>query len=75
MKGLGQWADDQGRDIAQLAIAWTLANPAVTSAIVGAKSAEQVQKNSRSADWKLTESDLQELDLIQGGFRLVWIKD
>jgi myo-inositol catabolism protein IolS len=75
VKGLGQWADDQGRDIAQLAIAWTLANPAVTSAIVGAKSAEQVQKNSRAADWKLTESDLQELDLIQGGFRLVWIKD
>jgi len=75
VKGLSQWADDQGRDIAQLAIAWTLANPAVASAIVGAKSAEQVQQNARAADWRLTEADLRELDVIQGGFRLVWIKD
>ena len=75
VRGLRGWAEDQGRDIVQLAIAWTLANPAVTSAIVGAKSPEQVLHNASAADWKLTASDLQELDEIQNGFRLVWVKD
>ena len=74
VQGLTQWAQDHGRDMVQLAIAWTLANPAVTSAIVGAKSARQVRHNARAADWRLTASDLQELDAIQAGFRLVWVK-
>ena len=59
---LNEWAHDHGRDVAQLAIAWTLAHPAVTSSIVGAKSPEQVQHNAKAADWKLTESDLGEID-------------
>lgn len=75
VQGLTQWAQDHGRDMVQLAIAWTLANPAVTSAIVGAKSARQVRQNARAADWRLTASDLRELDEIQAGFRLVWVKD
>lgn len=75
VQGLRRWAEDHGRDMVQLAIAWTLANPAVTSAIVGAKSAEQVQHNARAADWRLTASDLRELDEIQDGFRLKWVKD
>lgn len=75
VQGLTQWAQDHGRDMVQLAIAWTLANPAVTSAIVGAKSARQVRHNARAADWRLTASDLQELDELQAGFRLVWVKD
>ena len=75
VQGLTQWAEDHGRDIVQLAIAWTLASPAVTSAIVGAKSAEQVQHNARAADWRLTPSDMRELDEVQGSFRLDWVKD
>ena len=31
---LGAWASDHGRDLVQLAIAWTLAHPSVTSSIV-----------------------------------------
>ncbi len=67
---LKEWAEDHGRDIVQLAIAWTLAHPAVTSAIVGAKSPEQVYHNARAADWRLTESDLAELDEVQGDLHL-----
>ena len=51
---LDAWASDQGRDIVQLAIAWVLANPAISSALVGAKSPEQVYHNARAADWHLT---------------------
>ncbi len=72
---LDGWARDQGRDIVQLAIAWVLANPAVSSALVGAKSAEQVYHNAKAADWKLTDGDLEEVEELMGGFRMSWVKD
>ena len=72
---LDEWARDQGRDIVQLAIAWVLANPAVSSALVGAKSAEQVYHNAGAADWRLTPGDLEEIESLMDGFRMSWIKD
>ena len=59
----------------QLAIAWVLANPAVSSALVGAKSPEQVYHNAKAADWTLTEEDLQEIEELMDGYRMTWIKD
>ena len=67
---LKEWAADHGRDLVQLAIAWTLAHPAVTSAIAGAKTPEQVNHNAKAADWRLTQKDLQEIDELQGALRL-----
>ena len=67
---LKEWAADHGRDLVQLAIAWTLAHPAVASSIVGAKTPGQVYENARAADWKLTEKELKEIDEIQGDLRL-----
>ena len=64
---LRDWASDHGHDLVQLAIAWVLANPAVTAAVVGAKTPEQVQHNATAADWTLTESDLKEIDSILEG--------
>ena len=66
---LKAWSIDHGRDMVQLAIAWVLANPAITSAIVGAKSPEQVRQIAAAADWKLSSDDLAELDSIQGTLR------
>ena len=62
-----RWAADHGRDIVQLAIAWTLAHPAVTSSIVGARTPEQALHNAGAADWMLTKSELAELDGILVG--------
>ena len=64
------WASDHGRDLVQLAIAWTLAHPAVTSSIVGANTPEQVIHNAKAADWRLTESEMQEIEGLQGDLRL-----
>ena len=64
------WAGDHGRDLLQLAIAWVLANSAVTSAIVGARSPGQVEHIARAADWGLSSADLKEIDGIQGDLRL-----
>ncbi len=71
---LDDWAKDHGRDIAQLAIAWILAQPGITSALVGAKSDQQVLQNVKAASWKLTEEELEEIEMIQNGFRITWIK-
>lgn len=61
---LKSWAHDHGRDIVQLAIAWPLANPTVTSSIVGGRTVEQVLHDAQAADWVLTDRDLQEIDDI-----------
>jgi aryl-alcohol dehydrogenase-like predicted oxidoreductase len=67
---LKEWAEEKGHTLVHLAIAWTLANPAVTSCIVGAKTPEQAVHNAEAADWVLTPEDLQEIDRIQGDFRI-----
>ena len=64
---LALWSQDHGRDMIQLAIAWALAQSSITSPIVGAKSVEQVIHNAKAADWKLSDSNLAEIDDILGG--------
>jgi aryl-alcohol dehydrogenase-like predicted oxidoreductase len=54
-------ADRHGKTVGQLAVAWVLSNPAVTSAIVGARRPEQVAENVGAAGWTLTESELAEI--------------
>ena len=62
------WASDHGRSLADLAIAWTLGHPAVTSSIVGAKTPEQARMNAAAGDWELDQNDMSEIEsLIQAG--------
>ena len=68
---LKAWAESQGHSLFELAIAWTLANSAVTSCIAGAKTPEQAIQNAAAADWILTQEALEELDQIQGDFRVL----
>ncbi|MCI2420599.1 aldo/keto reductase [Saccharopolyspora sp. K220] len=48
--------------VAQVALAWVLAKPAVTSVIVGARRPEQLTGNLGALDTELTAQDLEELD-------------
>ncbi|MFC4589488.1 aldo/keto reductase [Sphaerisporangium corydalis] len=48
--------------VAQVALAWVLTRPAVTSVIVGARNTRQLTANLASADVELTPEDLGELD-------------
>lgn len=59
---LTPFARDNGYTMAQLAIAWTLANPAVTSAICGAKTPEQAVENARAGQWQLTDAEVNEIE-------------
>ena len=60
---LREVGEKYGRPPGQAAIAWALRNPAVTGAIVGARNAEQVERNVGAADLQLTDEDV---DLIEG---------
>lgn len=50
--------------VAQVALAWLLARPAVTSVIIGAKSVEQLEDNIASTKVRLTDEDLKALDAV-----------
>jgi aryl-alcohol dehydrogenase-like predicted oxidoreductase len=51
-----------GRPPGQVAIAWALQNPAVTGAIVGARSAKQVEGTVGAANLRLTNEDIAEIE-------------
>jgi aryl-alcohol dehydrogenase-like predicted oxidoreductase len=60
-------ADELGTSVAQLAVAWTLANPAVHVAIVGARSPGHVEEGVAAAQLRLSEVDLEQIDRIIAG--------
>jgi aryl-alcohol dehydrogenase-like predicted oxidoreductase len=57
-------ADGAGLTMAQLAIAWVLQNPNVSSAIVGATRPEQVRDNVKAAGVKLDAETMKAIDAI-----------
>jgi aryl-alcohol dehydrogenase (NADP+) len=57
-----QVADDCGVSMAEVALAWVTNRPAVTSTILGARTAEQLENNLRSADLHLTAVQTSALD-------------
>ncbi len=61
-------ADDLGASLAQLALAWCLKNPNVSTVITGASRPEQVHENMKALDVarQLTPDVLQRLDGILG---------
>jgi aryl-alcohol dehydrogenase-like predicted oxidoreductase len=59
---LTPWARDHGYTMAQLATAWAVANPAVTSAICGAKTPAQAIENCEAGRWHLSEQDMAEIE-------------
>ncbi|MET0152309.1 MAG: aldo/keto reductase [Candidatus Binatia bacterium] len=56
-----------GHDPADVALAWTLANPAITSPIVGPRTVAQLEGSLRALDVALSKETLAELDEIWPG--------
>jgi len=55
-------AERNGRTLAQLAIAWVLRRPEVTSAIVGARRPAQIEETAQAGDWVLADDDIDEIE-------------
>ncbi|WP_460444685.1 aldo/keto reductase [Angustibacter aerolatus] len=71
VEGLTKLADDRGVRLLDVAIGGLAAQPAVSSVIAGATSAEQVRSNVRAGQWEPTADDLAEIDSITQGAREV----
>jgi aryl-alcohol dehydrogenase-like predicted oxidoreductase len=56
-----------GRTPGEVAIAWTLRHPAVTAAIVGMRSPQQVEGVMGAAEFRLTQEEIAEIDAFQRG--------
>lgn len=59
---LATYAEERGYTVAQLAIAWLLAKPGVTSPILGATSIEQLDENLKGVEWELTPEEVKEIE-------------
>ncbi|GAA2104947.1 aldo/keto reductase [Microlunatus panaciterrae] len=58
---LAEIAEGHQATSSQVALAWLLSRPAVTSVILGARTIDQLNDNMGSADLKLTDDELQRL--------------
>ncbi|MSP13248.1 MAG: aldo/keto reductase [Chloroflexi bacterium] len=61
---LTRWAEERGHTMAELAHAWLLAHPEVSSVISGATQVSQVQSNAQAAGWTLTPAELEEVNAL-----------
>jgi aryl-alcohol dehydrogenase-like predicted oxidoreductase len=61
---LSAWAADHGKSILDLAFAWLLGHPVVSSVIAGATRPEQVQANAAAGTWVLTPDEVAEVGAI-----------
>ena len=52
------------KSVAQMAIAWTLGNPAVSVGLVGVRNEWELKENVAAADWKLSADVREEIDAI-----------
>jgi aryl-alcohol dehydrogenase-like predicted oxidoreductase len=64
LERLVAWAAKHGHTLTELAIAWLLSEPQVSSVIAGATRVEQVRSNAQAAGWKLTAEERAEVDEV-----------
>lgn len=64
---LTAFAQQREHTLVELAIAWLLGEPLVSSVIAGVSKAEHVAANAKAADWALTPEEMAEIrDILEG---------
>ena len=63
IRGLNEIAQQRGQSLAQMALAWTLRDPRITSALVGVSSLEQLEANVAALDRpEFADDELEAID-------------
>jgi aryl-alcohol dehydrogenase-like predicted oxidoreductase len=52
------------RSLPQLALRWAISHPAVSTALVGCRSVDEVEDNVGAVGWEISDADLAEIDRI-----------
>lgn len=81
---LAEVAEQEGITMVELAVAWTLTHPAVTSSIIGPRNVEQLAGQLKAADITLSKQALDRIDEIvppgvtlnpsDNGYEPLWLK-
>ena len=67
LRGLNEIAAGRGQTLAQMALAWTLRDPRVTSTLMGASSVAQLEQNIAALDGlSFTDDELAQIDRYAG---------
>ena len=61
---LSAWSQERGHTLGELAIAWLLAHPEVSSVISGVTRLEQLEANAKAAEWALTPAEVEEVERL-----------
>jgi len=64
LEKLAQFAQERDKTLNQLAHAWLLCEPQVSSVISGATKVEHVQANASAGDWQLSDEERDQVDQI-----------
>lgn len=64
VEGLRPIAERNGKTVAQLAVAWVLRRPEVTSAIVGARRPSHIEETVAAGDWNLSPEEIAEVEAL-----------
>lgn len=77
LKGI---ATGYGRSLPQLALRWAISHPAVSTALVGCRTVDEVDDNVGAVGWSISDDDLAEIDEIFGRHGVdtspdFWIED
>jgi L-glyceraldehyde 3-phosphate reductase len=68
IRALNELAQARGQSLAQMALAWVLRHPAVTSALIGASKTSQIEENLGALrNQKFSEDELMRIDQILAG--------
>lgn len=59
---LKKYLDEKGTPISQFAIAWAMAQPGVTSPIIGPRTMEQLEDNLKALEIEVSEDDMAKVD-------------
>ena len=70
LDALAKVAKEAGAELTTLAVAWVLANPVITSAIIGASKPEQLKASVAAAELKIDPSIKAKLDELTHEFRM-----
>jgi L-glyceraldehyde 3-phosphate reductase len=73
VRALDEVASERGQTLAQMAIAWTLRDPRVTSSLIGASSVKQLEDSLAAVrDLDFTDDELARIDryAVEGGINL-----
>lgn len=64
LEALEKLGQARGKSIAQMALAWQLSQPVITSPIIGANSVEQIEDSLGAVGVRLTEEEMKALDAV-----------